>query len=193
MKGCEILNQEVCPRQSEVGVRWARTEYNQIAKAKCPEGSVGDAQRKCLATGWSRPDLKSCLSNELIELNRYDQMLIAGDKKLTSKKSGVVAQLLHDSMQSIESRMTKRYGNDEISESSSNSHLFESDLNVTFDLLDKSFKHQIKQNSFNLTMTIDNQFNKNQLLTTSKLIRLYSNNGQAFTTRHTTLKIVFYS
>ena len=36
-------------------------------------------------------------------------MLINGDKKLTSKKSGVVAQLLHDSIGSIESRMIKRY------------------------------------------------------------------------------------
>ena len=181
LKGCEILNQEVCPRQSESGVRWSRTSYNKVAKSSCPDGSSGVASRNCLMTGWDRPNLNACLSDELLELKQFNDLLDSNQKQMTTKKAGVVAERLYDSIRAIESRVMKRSDQSEPLDDTTSlinrQLLFENDLNVTINLLHKSYLYQNQQKSFNLTMTTDNEYNSNQLRTTSKLMRLYNSNG----------------
>ena len=130
-------------------------------------------------TGWERPNLNGCLSDELLELKKFNDLLDANEKQMTTKKAAIVAERLYDSIRAIETRVTKQTEQikDNPAEVINHPLLFENDLNVTIALLDKSYQYQNKQKSFNLTMTIDNEYNANQLRTTSKLMRLYNSNG----------------
>ena len=132
-------------------------------------------------TGWDRPNLNACLSDELLELKQFNDLLDSNQKQMTTKKAGVVAERLYDSIRAIESRVMKRSDQSEPLEDTTSlinrQLLFENDLNVTINLLHKSYQYQNQQKSFNLTMTTDNEYNSNQLRTTSKLMRLYNSNG----------------
>ncbi|XP_033106725.1 cadherin EGF LAG seven-pass G-type receptor 2-like isoform X3 [Anneissia japonica] len=137
-KGCEVVY-DSCPRRFKEGLWWPRTKFNKVANVRCPNGTIGDATRRCdINTGWLDPDLFMCTSISFQGPSKTLKELDSGQKLNKALSIEVVT-----SLESALQKTGKLYGND---------------VSIGYKLLNRVLEHESKQKGLNVTATQESTF-----------------------------------
>ncbi|XP_073724829.1 cadherin EGF LAG seven-pass G-type receptor 1 [Misgurnus anguillicaudatus] len=149
--GCVVIY-DGCPKAFEDGIWWPRTTFGGPAATNCPKGSIGTAIRHCSGDkGWLPPELFNCTSLTFSNLKKESEELHANSSRMDGERSRSLAGLLN-------------------SATGSTDRLFGNDVKVAYHLLASVLEHESLQQGFDLTATLDSDFNKNLVIVGSAIL-----------------------